>query len=144
SKNYTYTSENIINRQKDEGYITKFGATSGREWNATISSSSSLDNGIDLLPAIEYGKITEYYSDFSGVDNGKKVYTYETIPFERVIDDTRELYKHPNMDMNFFNCSGISCNYTNEKIREIMDTYDLAYLIIKPFKHGSIKKSRVL
>ncbi|WP_298537614.1 RHS repeat domain-containing protein [uncultured Algibacter sp.] len=135
SKNYTYANINVINKQKDGGYVNK--QPRGRtDLIATVSSSPYFDNGIGNVPAIEYGEITEYYSDTKGLDNGKKIYTYENINIERDIEDTREIYKHPLFDYSIFPGTTVGV-----LIEEVMSNeYDIADHIIKPFNHGSLKK----
>ncbi len=144
TKNYTYQNPNIINKQKEDGYVIRRGAITSGTYDATITSSPNLENGINLLPTIEYGKITEYYSDTNGDDNGKKVYTYYTIPLERDLGNFGVVYKHPQFDISLLNCNytvdATLCNHTPQKISAIMSNYDIASLIIKPFNHGSLKK----
>ncbi|WP_129366788.1 RHS repeat domain-containing protein [Lutibacter sp. HS1-25] len=133
-KNYSYSNPNIINQQKSGGYVKKH-IKSSTLW-AILSSSPNFENGIGLLPSIEYGIVTE--SDFAnGLDNGKKVYTYENVLVERDITDTGEVYKHPLFDMT--SC----CNentFIGSIMNEVINNEDIADKIIKPFKHGFIKK----
>ena len=133
-KNYTYDFPNVINPQK-EGFVKKY-VGSPNMLKAILSSTPYFENGIDLLPAIEYGIVTEYDTNTNGIDIGKKVYTYENISVERDLEDTREIYKHPLFDISSF-----TPHTTFGSIMyEVMYNEDIADNIIKPYNHGSIKK----
>ena len=134
-KSFGYAYANILQPAGMNSYIKKYiYKSSANAPNAKVSTNSNFNNNIGGVPIVEYKYVNEYDIDPStSVDNGKTVYTYETIETNRILTGVSPvIFTHPSKTFA----------YTGS-LDQIQDLTNFAYYEPKLWEYGSLKKKEV-